>query len=160
MDDIRPYGEVLDITWLTMAIALPGIFFNLVGGVVADRLEPKYLVAGARAISATVVAFLATLVLAGGVEPWHLFVTAGVIGGVQAVAQPSRSSIFPSLATPPASMAILLGTGISHSLYITGGLAVLQNLVPDQLRGRVMALSSSSVVNDSAQGISTGGPLV
>lgn len=39
-----------------------------------------------------------------------------------------------------ASMVILLGTGIAHSLYITGGLAVLQNLVPDQLRGRVMGL--------------------
>lgn len=90
-------GEVLDITWLTMAIALPGIIFNLFGGVLADRLEPKYLVAGAQATSATVVALLATIVLVGGVEPWHLFITAGVIGGVQAVAQPSRSSIFPRL---------------------------------------------------------------
>lgn len=93
-------GEVLDITWLTMAIALPGIFFNLVGGVLADRLEPKYLVACAQAISATVVALLATVVLTGRAEPWHLFVTAGVIGGVQALAQASRSSIFPRLVEP------------------------------------------------------------
>ncbi len=93
-------GEVLDITWLTMAIALPGILFNFFGGVLADRLEPKYLVAGAQAISGTVVALLATIVLTGRVEPWHLFVTAGVIGAVQAVAQASRSSIFPRLVEP------------------------------------------------------------
>ena len=89
--------KVLDITWLSMAIALPAIFFNLFGGVLADRLEPKYMVAGAQAISATAVALLATMVLTGWVEPWHLFVTAGVIGAVQAFDQPSRSSVFPRL---------------------------------------------------------------
>jgi MFS family permease len=89
--------EVLDITRLTMAIALPAIFFNLIGGALADRLEPKYMVAGAQAVSATAVALLATVVLTGWVEPWHLFVTAGVIGAVQAFDQPSRSSVFPRL---------------------------------------------------------------
>lgn len=39
-----------------------------------------------------------------------------------------------------ASMAILAGTGVAHTLYITGGLVVLQNLVPDQLWGRTMGL--------------------
>ena len=30
--------------------------------------------------------------------------------------------------------------GISNSLYLTGGLSVLQQLVPDRLRGRVMGM--------------------
>ena len=38
------------------------------------------------------------------------------------------------------SMVTLLMVGISNSLYLTGGLSVLQHLVPDRLRGRVMGL--------------------
>ena len=38
------------------------------------------------------------------------------------------------------SMAILVFVGIAHSLYITGGIAAIQSLVPDQLRGRIMGL--------------------
>ena len=39
-----------------------------------------------------------------------------------------------------ASMGILVFVGIAHSLYITGGIAAIQSLVPDQLRGRIMGL--------------------
>ncbi len=38
------------------------------------------------------------------------------------------------------SMGLLFLVGISNSLYIVGGLSTLQQLVPDQLRGRVMGL--------------------
>ena len=38
------------------------------------------------------------------------------------------------------SMAVLVFVGIAHSLYITGGIAAIQSLVPDQLRGRIMGL--------------------
>jgi MFS family permease len=38
------------------------------------------------------------------------------------------------------SMAILFVGGINFSLYLVGGLSVLQELVPDGIRGRVMGL--------------------
>ena len=38
------------------------------------------------------------------------------------------------------SMALLFLVGVSNSLYLVGGLSTLQELVPDQLRGRVMGL--------------------
>jgi predicted MFS family arabinose efflux permease len=38
------------------------------------------------------------------------------------------------------SMALLFLVGICNSLYLVGGLSTLQQLVPDQLRGRVMGL--------------------
>jgi MFS family permease len=37
-------------------------------------------------------------------------------------------------------MGLLFLVGISNSLYLVGGLTTLQQLVPDQLRGRVMGL--------------------
>ena len=41
-------GEVLDLAFLGVAIAIPALILNLAGGVLADRLEPKYLVAAWR----------------------------------------------------------------------------------------------------------------
>ena len=37
-------------------------------------------------------------------------------------------------------MVMLLLVGICNSLYLTGGVSVLQQLVPDRLRGRVMGI--------------------
>ena len=90
-------GEELDLTFLGLAIATPAIVFNVFGGALADRFEPRVLVTTAQSVSATGVSALAVMVLMGWVEPWHLLVVAGIIGSVQAFDSPSRSSIFPRL---------------------------------------------------------------
>ena len=90
-------GEEQDLAYLGLAIALPALALNLVGGVLADRLEPKRMVTLAQATSATVVTFLAVLVLMERAEVWHVLATAVIIGAVSAIDQPSRSSIFPRL---------------------------------------------------------------
>ena len=90
-------GEERDLAFLGIAIALPALCLNLLGGVLADRFEPKFLVAAAQSTSATVVILLAILVLNGKVEVWHLLAAAVLIGAVQAFDQPSRSSVFPRL---------------------------------------------------------------
>ena len=56
-------GEAKYLAYLGMAVALPALVLNLLGGVLADRLEPKVLVASAQSMSATVVALLAVMVL-------------------------------------------------------------------------------------------------
>ena len=92
-------NEERSLAYLGVAIALPALALNLLGGVLADRFEPKFLVAAAQATSATVVALLATLVLIDHVEVevWHILVAAVLIGAAQAFDQPSRSSVFPRL---------------------------------------------------------------
>ena len=90
-------GEARHLAYLGIAIAVPALTLNLVGGVLADRLEPKFLVAGAQSISASVVALLAVLVLTAQVEVWHVLAAAVIIGALQAFDQPSRSSVFPRL---------------------------------------------------------------
>ena len=90
-------GQERDLAFLGIAISLPALALNLFGGVLADRFEPKFLVAAAQSASATVVVLLATLVLTGRAEVWHVLVAAVLIGAVQAFDQPSRSSIFPRL---------------------------------------------------------------
>jgi len=90
-------GQERDLAFLGIAISIPALALNLFGGVLADRLEPKYLVAASQSVSATVVVVLAALVLIGRVEMAHVLIAAVLIGAVQAFDQPSRSSIFPRL---------------------------------------------------------------
>ena len=90
-------GQERDLAFLGIAIAVPALALNVVGGVLADRFEPKVLVAVAQSTSATVVALLAVMVMLGRVEPAHVLIAAVLIGTVQAFDQPSRSSIFPRL---------------------------------------------------------------
>ncbi|MDE2937598.1 MAG: MFS transporter [Chloroflexota bacterium] len=90
-------GDEGYLGYLGLAIALPALALNLVGGVLADRLEPKVLVATAQSASATVVVGLAVLVMLERVEPWHILLAAFIAGVGQAFDQPSRASIFPRL---------------------------------------------------------------
>ena len=89
----RMTGEPRYIAYLGVAIAIPALALNLIGGVLADRWEPKYLVAAAQSVSATVVVVLAILVLNGDVKTWHILAAGVIIGAVQAFDAPSRSSI-------------------------------------------------------------------
>ncbi|MED5568949.1 MAG: MFS transporter [Chloroflexota bacterium] len=93
----RMTGEPRYIAYLGVAIAIPALALNLIGGVLADRWEPKYLVAAAQSVSATVVVVLAILVLNGDVKTWHILAAGVIIGAVQAFDAPSRSSISPRL---------------------------------------------------------------
>ena len=90
-------GEEQDLAYLGIAIALPALALNLVGGVLADRLEPKRMVTLSQATAASVVTLLAVLVMTDRVEVWHVLGAAVTIGAVSAIDQPSRSSIFPRL---------------------------------------------------------------
>ena len=90
-------GEERDLAFLGIAIAVPAMTLNVVGGTLADRLEPKFLVAMAQSISATVVVGLALLVMTERVEVWHLLAAAVTIGALQAFDQPSRAAVFPRL---------------------------------------------------------------
>ena len=90
-------GQERDLAFLGIAIAVPALALNVVGGVLADRFEPKVLVAVAQSTSATVVVVLAVMVMLGRVEPAHVLIAAVLIGTVQAFDQPSRSSLFPRL---------------------------------------------------------------
>jgi predicted MFS family arabinose efflux permease len=90
-------GEPRYLAFLGIAIAIPALALNLLGGVLADRWEPKYIVAAAQSVSATVVVALAIIVLTGDVKTWHILAAGVIIGAVQAFDAPSRSSVSPRL---------------------------------------------------------------
>ena len=79
------------------ANAIPAIFFNLFGGVFADRWDKRRLIISTQLATGALIFFLATLTLLGWVEPWHVLVIAFVAGGVEAFDNPARQALYPHL---------------------------------------------------------------
>ena len=77
--------------------AVPSILLTLFGGAIADRNQPLRLVAFTQGLAAILMFILATLVVLGVVQVWHIFVTSLLIGAVHAFDSPARRSIWPHL---------------------------------------------------------------
>ena len=79
------------------ANALPGIFFNLVGGVFADRLDKRLLIFITQGGTGLLIFALALLTITGVVEVWHILVIAFLAGAVEAFDTPARQALYPHL---------------------------------------------------------------
>jgi len=77
--------------------AAPAILLNLVGGVLADRLDQRRVIFFSQVASALSVGVLATLIALDLVQVWHILTVAFVSGATQAFNNPARQSIFPQL---------------------------------------------------------------
>ena len=73
------------------ASAVPSIFLNLYGGVVADRIDRRRLLLATQTINAIVMGVLGALTFAGRVEPWHVVAVSFVSGAVFAFDNPARN---------------------------------------------------------------------
>ena len=90
-------GSPLALGVINLLTAAPRIVIGLVGGVLADRIDARNLIAAAQASSATVLLALGALTVTDRIELWHLAVGALLLGFVQSFDEPSRASLFPRL---------------------------------------------------------------
>ena len=90
-------GSAWSLGLVGAANAIPGIFFNLFGGVFADRLDKRRLIIYTQLTTGGLVFLLATLTLLDLVEPWHVLVIAFLAGGVEAFDNPARQALYPRL---------------------------------------------------------------
>ena len=79
------------------ANAIPAIFFNLFGGVFADRWDKRRLIISTQLTTGLLIFLLATLTLMGQVESWHVLAVAFLAGGVEAFDNPARQALYPHL---------------------------------------------------------------
>ncbi|MCX6024601.1 MAG: MFS transporter [Chloroflexi bacterium] len=81
-------------------VAIPTLLLSLPGGVLADRVRKKYLLMATQ-IGAAVVAFaLASLILTGRVEPWHVVAATMLSGSIMAFNQPARNALISEIVPP------------------------------------------------------------
>ncbi len=77
--------------------AAPFIFFGLFGGVLADTLNRKKLIAITHSLSIVPGLLLALLTVSGSIQVWHINVLMVFAGALQVLGGPARQAIIPSL---------------------------------------------------------------
>ena len=90
-------GSALYLGYVGIAAGIPAIFLNLFGGVVADRLDKRYLILMGQIVMATVIGLLGLLTITDLVLPWHLVVAAFITGSFGAFEMPARQALYPHL---------------------------------------------------------------
>ncbi|MPZ48078.1 MAG: MFS transporter [Dehalococcoidia bacterium] len=82
---------------IALAISLPTLLVAPIAGVVADRVNKKYLLIGTQVVAAMASVVVTVLILGGWIQFWHLFAISLVTGAVFAINMPARSALVPLL---------------------------------------------------------------
>ena len=86
-------GSALDTGLVTAARGAPLLIFGVVAGALADRSGRKAQLIIAQGTNVVLNLTLATLVLTGHVQVWHVYLSAFLAGTVQAFQQPARQTL-------------------------------------------------------------------
>jgi MFS family permease len=76
---------------------IPIFLFSLVGGVMADRFDRRFILIGSQVVQMISAALLATLIWTGHVQVWHILALSFVVGTAQSFGGPAYSALVPSL---------------------------------------------------------------
>jgi MFS transporter, DHA1 family, staphyloferrin A biosynthesis exporter len=90
-------GSTLSLALANAFRAVPLLFFTLIGGVVADRVERRKLLFSTQAIMMVLAFALAILVSSGSASIWLLYVIALCRGVTMSFNQPARQSLISEL---------------------------------------------------------------
>ena len=93
----RITGSPMELGLASAARGAPMLIFGVVAGVVADRYGRKAQLIIAQLVNAVLNVILATLILTGRIEPWHVYVSGFLAGTVQAFQQPARQVLIGDL---------------------------------------------------------------
>ncbi len=122
-------GSPLYLGYVGVASAVPSIVLNLVGGLVADRVDRRQLILLGQAVMTLVIGALGVLTVTGMIEAWHIIAAAFITGAFGAFEMPARQALFPHLIERPAMMsAVALNSSIWQGTRIgapaTAGLII------------------------------------
>jgi MFS family permease len=90
-------GSVFLLGLVQAARAAPFLLLGPFGGVLADRLDRQRQLMVSQLLNMALHLTLATLIVMGRVEVWHVFATALLAGCVMAFQQPARQSLIPNV---------------------------------------------------------------
>jgi MFS family permease len=148
-------GDPQQLGFVLALMALPMAVFLLVGGAVVDRMSPRKVLLNSRGVNAILIAILATLVLAGAIQMWEVYLLALGIGLSTAFSYPAGAAILPQLLEPDQlakanatlmgvrQFAMLAGPVIAGFVIALGSGGSAQNLA--DARGMGLAFSIDAV---------------
>ena len=148
-------GDPQQLGFVLALMALPMAVFLLVGGAVVDRMSPRKVLLASRGVNAILIAILATLVLAGAIQMWEVYLLALGIGLSTAFSYPAGAAILPQLLEPEQlakanatlmgvrQFAMLAGPAIAGFVIALGSGGSAQSLA--DARGMGLAFSIDAV---------------
>ncbi len=80
---------------------VPQFALTLLGGVLADRVDPRKLIGAAQANAAIAIIIVGVATMFGVAQLWHLALGAFLLGLSNAIDEPARASFFPRLLPRP-----------------------------------------------------------
>ena len=89
-----------DKTQLGLTVSLYGVLnigFLMAGGIIADRMDRKLLLMVTQAMVGAVIAGLAVLTITENVALWHIYLSAALLGVLQALNMPARLAMLADL---------------------------------------------------------------
>ena len=102
---------------LIFMYGLPNLAMLMFGGIIADRLDRRWLLFYSQLIVAVLIAISATLTLYQLISIWHLYGIAFLLGIIQGINMPARMAIVPDLVGRDA---ILNATSLNMAVFNTG----------------------------------------
>lgn len=90
-------GSAVSLAWVTLSFAAPMVLFSLFGGVAADRMTKKWLLAGAQTLNFVATSIMAVLVMSEVITFWHFLGFGAINGTILAISMPARQSMVPEI---------------------------------------------------------------
>lgn len=107
---------------LAFCRAAPILFFTLIGGALADRIERRRLMQGTQTFAMVLALLLAALVLTDVVQVWHVLVIAAFRGVFMSLNMPTRQALISDIVGKDQLMnAIALNSATMNLTKILGG---------------------------------------
>jgi MFS family permease len=90
-------SSAIDLAWVTLSFMLPSVIFSLYGGVLADRLPKRRVIAWAQMLNCAATLMMALIIFSGNVKFWD-FIWFGFFNGtVLALSMPARQAFVPEI---------------------------------------------------------------
>ncbi|MCS6953574.1 MAG: MFS transporter [Bryobacterales bacterium] len=110
---------------------IPIFLFSLLGGVIADRMDRRYLLLVSQVVQMSCAFLLAALIALDLVRVWHILTLSFVVGTAQAFGGPAYQALVPSLVKPEDLANAIAWNSIQFNLArvvgpVLGGLALTQ----------------------------------
>lgn len=140
-------GDPLQLGLIMAAAGIPRALFMLIGGTAADRFSPRTIMLVSDAVRFGLTAFIATAILGGFVELWHVYVLAIVFGTVSGFFSPAANASIPRLLT---DRELESGNALMRMAETAA------SFVGPALAGLLIALFGSTVIGDATTTSLTG----
>ena len=90
-------GSATMLATVNILRAVPMLIFGVFAGVIADRVDKRKLLIVAKSFTLVNKVILATLIVTGRVEVWHVLLTAFLMGASMSFEMPTRTALIPAL---------------------------------------------------------------